>query len=122
MNKLYSLVSSCLKDEEGLIHAGILLNRKHPVFDGHFPGNPILPGVCTVQIAKEILEQAIQKTLMLSKASGIKYLGFVNPASTPEMQFELSFKHAESGALICSVTVNAGGNSICSFKGEYVQI
>ena len=26
------------------------LNPEHPVYEGHFPGNPVVPGVCQVQM------------------------------------------------------------------------
>lgn len=32
--------------------AVISINEQHDVFKGHFPGNPIMPGVCMMQIIK----------------------------------------------------------------------
>jgi len=119
MNKLYHIVSFEPDITNGSIIALIRLNRNHPVFEGHFPGNPILPGVCTVQICKELVEKAVERELMLTKAGNIKYLGFVNPDLHQEMQFNLVIKTSETGELGCSSTVSAGGNTICSFKGEY---
>jgi 3-hydroxyacyl-[acyl-carrier-protein] dehydratase len=119
MNKLYT-VQSTQKDEAGMIRATVRLNAGHPVFEGHFPGNPILPGVCTVQIVKELLEMAFKKELMLEKAGNIKYLGFVSPVSTPEVLFDLVINENETGGMVCSASVSAGGNVVCSFKGEYI--
>ena len=34
------------------------LNTSHWVYDAHFPGNPVTPGVCLVQMAAEILSRA----------------------------------------------------------------
>jgi len=95
------------------------MNRDHPIFEGHFPGNPILPGVCTVQIVKELLEMEVKKELMLKKAGNIKYLGFINPLATPEVHFQLALKDMAPEGLTCAATVIAGGNVACSFKGEY---
>jgi len=53
MNKLYVLES--IEDNEGIAIAKISLIKDHEVFRGHFPDNPILPGVCTVQIIKELM-------------------------------------------------------------------
>ena len=44
----------------------ILVNEKHDVFKGHFPGNPIMPGVCMIQIIKE-LSESITKTALYSQ-------------------------------------------------------
>lgn len=32
----------------------VTLNAKHEIFRAHFPGNPIVPGVCLVQMAAEL--------------------------------------------------------------------
>ena len=120
MNKLYHIISFETDIAEGILKAVISLDRNHPVFEGHFPGNPILPGVCTVQICKEILEKATDKELMLIKSGNIKYLGFVNPAVHTEMQFNLAYKTGETGGYICSCSVSSGGNTVCSYKGEYL--
>lgn len=119
MNKLYT-VQSVQTDESGSIRSTIKLNAGHPVFEGHFPGNPILPGVCTVQIVKELLEVVFKKELMLEKAGNIKYLGFVSPVTTPEVLFNLAIKENETGGMVCNASVSAGGNVVCTFKGEYI--
>ncbi len=120
LNKLYKLLSLEISEEQYKITAHILLNWEHPVFEGHFPGNPILPGVCTVQIIRELIEKSVGKELMLSKAGNIKYLGFISPTATNEIQFVIVIKNPETGVLICSASVSAGETALCSFKGEYV--
>jgi 3-hydroxyacyl-[acyl-carrier-protein] dehydratase len=119
LNNLYTLSSFGFSVAKDNISARILLNNEHPVFKGHFPGNPILPGVCTVQIIRELLEKAMEKELMLIKASNIKYLGFINPTTIPEIQFDLIIKNTETGSVGCNATVSAAGNALCSFKGEF---
>jgi len=105
-------------DGSGIV-AEIELDSRHPVFIGHFPENPILPGVCTVQIIKEILEQSIHKSLRMTKAGNIKYLGFVNPVVMPFLKFQLQIKSTETASISCSAIVSAQGASVCSFKGEF---
>ncbi|WP_175416248.1 3-hydroxyacyl-ACP dehydratase [Aggregatimonas sangjinii] len=61
------------------IQATVKLNAAHDVFKGHFPGNPILPGVCAIQMIKELTEEATGKTLFLSVASNIKFMAIINP-------------------------------------------
>ncbi len=114
--------TSCFEyhPDTGLVISTIELNPAHPVFSGHFPGNPVLPGICTLQIAKELLSRALGGNYRISKASTIKYLGFVNPVLTPEMTFQHTLKHVENGAVQSSVTVTASGNTVCTFKAEYI--
>jgi 3-hydroxyacyl-[acyl-carrier-protein] dehydratase len=119
LNNLYTLSSFGFSEPKDKISARILLNKEHPVFKGHFPGNPILPGVCTVQIIRELLEKAVGKELILIKAGNIKYLGFINPTTTPEVQFDLVINYTEAGSIACTATVSAGEATLCSFKGDY---
>jgi 3-hydroxyacyl-[acyl-carrier-protein] dehydratase len=118
-NKLYTIDSFELSEAKDKISAQILLNSEHAIFGGHFPGNPILPGVCTVQIIKELLEKTMEKEIQLTRASNIKYLGFINPVITHEIQFDLLIKNTETGSIACNAMVSAGGNVLCSFKGEF---
>jgi len=37
-----------------------------PGFDGHFPGNPILPGFCHIQLAVDFLQQLHPDTTLAS--------------------------------------------------------
>jgi 3-hydroxyacyl-[acyl-carrier-protein] dehydratase len=67
----------------------ILVNEKHDVFKGHFPGNPIMPGVCMIQIIKELTESITKSTLMIQTLSNVKFMALINPEATPELRLEL---------------------------------
>ena len=119
LNKLFTIDTIEVSPSMDRVTVQILLNKDHPLFKGHFPGNPILPGVCTVQIIKELLEESLHKVLILTKANTIKYHGFINPDVTPRIQFDLKFIYTESGRISCNANVNSGAAPLCSFKGEF---
>ncbi len=73
----------------------ILVNEKHEVFKGHFPGNPIMPGVCMIQIIKELTEKITQSTLMIQTLSNVKFMALINPEATPELRLELDIVTTE---------------------------
>ena len=50
------------KNEKSFV-ANIILNKDHEIFKGHFPGNPVTPGVCMMQIVKELTEEFTGKKL-----------------------------------------------------------
>ncbi|HRN57643.1 MAG TPA: 3-hydroxyacyl-ACP dehydratase [Agriterribacter sp.] len=68
-----------LTEEGNTARAVLELNPEHPVFEGHFPGQPVVPGVCMVQMIKEILETVTAKNLVLQQADHIKFLSVINP-------------------------------------------
>jgi 3-hydroxyacyl-[acyl-carrier-protein] dehydratase len=86
---LYELVSA---DATG---ATIRLLPESPVYQGHFPGYPITPGVCLVEIALELMgEMAYQVghdgKVQLVAAKNIKFMNPVLPTETTELRFNIA--------------------------------
>ena len=55
------------------------INRESKVFDGHFPNQPILPGVVMIEMTKRALEMALGAELILESAGNFKFLKLVDP-------------------------------------------
>ncbi|CAD0006219.1 3-hydroxyacyl-ACP dehydratase [Flavobacterium cheongpyeongense] len=73
----------------------ILVNEKHEVFKGHFPGNPIMPGVCMIQIIKELTETITKANLVIQTLANVKFMALINPEVTPELRLELDIVTTE---------------------------
>ncbi|RRA95133.1 hotdog family protein [Paenimyroides viscosum] len=61
------------------LKAIIELNPAHDVFKGHFPNNPVTPGVCMLQILKELTQQATNTNLFIKECSNVKFMALINP-------------------------------------------
>lgn len=83
--KIISLENSA----DSKYEAVILINEEHDIFQGHFPGNPIMPGVCMMQIIKELTEQITESSLFMQSLSNVKFMALINPFQTPELRLEL---------------------------------
>ncbi len=108
-DNFYSI--SDLERSEGSCQCVLHFNDSHPVFEGHFPGNPIVPGVCTIAIVKDFLSETTGKKLMLHEAKTIKFLGLINPSMTPRLS--VFWKEDERGL---SVTAALQGDTSPLFK------
>lgn len=86
-NELFTFTAP--QADGNLIKTNIQLNPSHPIFEGHFPGQPILPGVCMLQMVKEVLEAAINNQTRLLKAAELKFLVIVAPEQDKVIQMEL---------------------------------
>lgn len=75
---------------DGGLTARIRIDPGHEIFKGHFPGKPVMPGVCMIQIVKELTERALEKELFLSVASNVKFMAIINPETDPELVLELA--------------------------------
>lgn len=118
-NDLYTIVNTDMAEGKSAFTAVIRLNEAHPLFGGHFPGNPILPGVCTLQIIRELLEKAARQPLRMERSSTIKYLGFIVPSVMPEVVFSLQRSDWDNGSFSCAAVVTAREANVCSFKGSF---
>lgn len=77
MNDLYKIASSVCID--GLPSFNIVLNKEHFIYKSHFPNNPITPGVCLIQIGKELLEAHLHRELEVFQVKNVKFLSIVSP-------------------------------------------
>ena len=82
-SEIYTI--SSFKSENDSIEATITFNKIHPIFSGHFPGNPIVPGVVQVQIIKDLMEKKFEQNLILSQAKNIKFLTSISPVTHPQV-------------------------------------
>ena len=97
LNTLYSIENIHKENNAEKITVRIAIDPLHEVFTGHFPGNPVLPGACTIQIIKELVESVTGKDLMLAGAGNIKYLSFINPEKNKILDIDLLLKEMDAG-------------------------
>ena len=74
----------------------VVFNDAHAIFKGHFPGQPVVPGVCMIEMARELLQAQTGKRLMLHDARNVKFLQFITPAMQPLAHITWT----ESGAIL----------------------
>lgn len=84
------IIKNTEKIDENNFKVQIELNPNHQVFEGHFPNNPITPGVCMMQIIKEVTEGFVLKDLFLSKVSNVKFMATINPFINPILDLSLN--------------------------------
>ena len=65
----------------------IKVNVHHEIFEGHFPGQPVLPGVAMLYLTRTIQEQIKNTAVHFSEASQIKFLNLVDPRVNSEFEY-----------------------------------
>jgi 3-hydroxyacyl-[acyl-carrier-protein] dehydratase len=73
----------------------IRLNADHEIFVGHFPENPITPGVVQMEIVKELVGTTLNKILKLDTMSNCKFLAILNPNENPLLDVSLTISETE---------------------------
>lgn len=119
INDLYTIKRILREGNSNKISILIQLNPSHEIFKGHFPGNPILPGVCIVQILKEILMDQLDKKLILNHASSIKYLSFINPEVNSIINLDVELKEMGNDNVFCNAFIYFESVVFYRFKGDF---
>ena len=96
LDNLFILES--IDDTDSGFTATLRCNAAHPVYQAHFPGNPITPGACLLKTAGEVLQQKLGRPLFLKATKNIKYLNVLIPEEGKEVCFNFSgFAEIENG-------------------------
>ncbi|HEY5748920.1 MAG TPA: 3-hydroxyacyl-ACP dehydratase [Chryseolinea sp.] len=113
LNDFYTL--SHHEATPGVVKATLALRRDHKIFEGHFPGLPIVPGVCMMQIVRELMEVTTKKTLRIAEADNMKFLSVINPDQNKDVEASLSYTE-EPGQWVVNATLFAGAVTFFKLK------
>lgn len=103
LNSLYNIVSEQISEND---HDFIIkLNPEHFIYQAHFPGEPITPGVCIMQIAVELIEYKLNKPVDLNTVKNIKFLQIISPRECTEIKYTIGKISEEEGKIKAQVSV-----------------
>lgn len=95
LNNFYTY--QLLESNDQSLRFSISIDTNHEVYKGHFPGQPVTPGVILLEMVRNILSQHFNKDLMMVQAKEIKFLAPVIPTETSTLELEISYEEKQSG-------------------------
>lgn len=78
-NDMFRIVEMLPSAAGSTLGIRISFNAEHEIFKAHFPGNPIMPGVCIVKILTELLEGHLSRDLFLDEINNLKFVSTISP-------------------------------------------
>lgn len=87
------------KLSEAKYEAFVFLNKDSDIFKGHFPGNPVTPGVCMMQIIKELTEDILGVNLFMTNSSNVKFMALINPEKNPKLKLDLEINSTDENVI-----------------------
>ena len=84
------------------------LNASHVIYEAHFPGNPVTPGVCIIQMVKELVEAYCDTTFLLRTIKNVKFMKVIDPRIVGELTFALNVTTQDDGMTVVSGIVGEG--------------
>ena len=103
--------------QEGKAVFQISLNPQCQVYEGHFPGEPVSPGVCNIQMIKECAEQVAGKSLFLSNLQQCRLTTLVTPLAHPQVEVTIQLEE-KGGAYKLKATLGKGEEIYLDLKAE----
>ena len=97
-------------------------NESHAIFKGHFPGQPVVPDVCMIQLVMEVLETSLGKRLQLLRSDNIKFLHFIDPGVHQDVDMQIRFTHPDEKSLSVSASLQKDDLTFFRFQGNYLRI
>ena len=92
------------QQDAGSFTCDISYNADHEIFGGHFPGQPVVPGVCTMDMIKDMLQCALEQKLILRNTGQIKFLQLILPDVRPTVS--VSWEQADDAYQVSAVLKN----------------
>ena len=117
LNDLFTIDD--LRPEDGAARAVLLIDAGHPIFGGHFPGRPLLPGACQLQVVREVLSAVMGSECRLLKADQIKFLTMIDPLRNHRVELALRYAEGEKGLLRVTASMSAGDAICFKFSGTF---
>lgn len=108
-DNLYTIVESV--SAEGGATYTIKLDPEHFIYKAHFPGEPITPGVCIMQIAHELLQLLCGCKLEIDCVKNVKFLRIIVPAQEQKVDYIFQKVTEEETLVKCQVSVSIEGET-----------
>ncbi|WP_295938479.1 beta-hydroxyacyl-ACP dehydratase [uncultured Alistipes sp.] len=101
------------------LEADISLNAAHPLFEGHFPGKPVLPGVCQLHIVKELIELHTGRSVNCRSVRELKFLSPIVPPHDILLRINFILNMTDNG-IILQGTISTGDVQKTKIKATFV--
>lgn len=102
------------------IEAEIIIDEASEILNGHFPGQPVVPGACMVQLVKDVLEEVLQISLLQKRAGSIKFISMLLPDNSLPAKLFITYKIEDDGVI--SVNAKLLNNNAACFKFQAAYI
>lgn len=92
----------------------VSFDETNAIYKAHFPGNPITPGVCLIEVLKQLIESQYAKKLFMKTVRNVKFLQVVIPDSNKTVTYKISSKLNEDKTISATATIE--NSEVCFAK------
>ena len=93
MRDYFSITSENIDGFSGLF--AVRLNPDCKVYEGHFPGEPVSPGVCNIEMLLECAERVIGFPLRMVKLTRCRLTTLITPLTYADLELKIALTPKE---------------------------
>ena len=87
------------------------------VYDGHFPGDPVCPGVCNIETIQECAMMLTGRDLRIKAIKQCRLTAIATPTVCPEVVITVNATAKEDGTFLVVANIADDKQSYMDFKG-----
>ena len=112
--ELKQWMSEPREDDEGKVTVSFVLPSEFMGFQGHFPGKPVLPGVCEIQAVMVALEAFTGRKPRLKEIVSAKF--FAPVSFGEELRIEYRQEMGKDGEFPVNAFITSGEKKVSKLK------
>jgi 3-hydroxyacyl-[acyl-carrier-protein] dehydratase len=117
LKSLYTILD--LQTADGEFSASLSFNPDHEIFDGHFPGQPVVPGVAFVHVLKDLCSRIVGSDVILIKGTNIKFLNIIDPTQNAVYSVSGTYSRNEDKTISLAASIQNEASINIKFKGTF---
>ena len=107
--------------EDSFISFDLSFNPDHGIFNGHFPEQAIVPGVCMIQLIGELLSQEFGAEYILKESKNIKFLNLLIPKEKERTLLLLKIREREANHVNIEAVMKNDTTTFLKLKGIFAS-
>jgi 3-hydroxyacyl-[acyl-carrier-protein] dehydratase len=117
LSSLYTI--SDLKHSGGEFSANLRFDPDHGIFKGHFPSQPVVPGVTLLYILKDLCSTITCSEVSLVKGTNIKFLNIIDPRDEADLLISGTYTVKENNLILLIASIGSDDKINIKFKGLF---
>lgn len=90
LNNFFKISKQQHEGDHTIVSIELIVN--HPLYAGHFPERPIVPGVCSIEIIKECTAAVLQSPLQFIVLEQSKFYNPIEPLKHKKLKVSIKIK------------------------------
>ena len=88
------------------------------IFGGHFPGHPVCPGACNIQLIKDVAQRLTGHKLLVSAIRQCRFTALLTPDTCPEVDVQVDITARTEAGYSITAHISDERQTYVEFKGD----